>query len=129
MPFQTTSLYAVILTLMAIVLSNIVSTKRGKANISILHGEDMNLAVWVRRHGNFIEYVPLAIILMGLAEAAGASRLPLHVIGLTLIMSRLAHAAGLDAANAKNPLRIIGGVGTQLAMLATAFFLLWAEFQ
>jgi uncharacterized protein len=127
MPFHITSLYAVILTLVAIVLSNIISIKRGKANISILHGNDMNLAIWIRRHGNFVESVPLAIILMGLSEGAGASRIWLHAIGLTLVASRLLHVAGLDATNAKNPLRIAGGVGTQLAMLGAAGFILWAE--
>jgi uncharacterized protein len=124
--FQTTSLYAALLAAGAIVLSNLVSAQRAKTGISILHGDNMNLATWMRRHGNFIEAVPLALILMGLAEARGAPVNLLHGMGLVLIAARVSHAVGLSATNAKHPLRILGGVGTQLSMLAGIGFLLWS---
>jgi uncharacterized protein len=125
MTFPVTSLYAAILAVMAAILANVVSAKRGKANISILHGGDMQLALWIRRHGNLVETAPLALILMGLAEARGLPMLWLHAMGLALVVTRVMHVAGLDAANAKTPLRILGGAGTQAAMLGAAGFLLW----
>lgn len=124
MTFPVTSLYAAVLALGALVLGNIVSARRGKTNTAILHGENLRLAVWIRRHGNFVETVPLALILMGLAEAQGLSSTWLHTMGAVLTLSRVSHSIGLNAINAKNPLRIAGGLGTQLAMLGAALFLL-----
>ena len=92
--YTVTSIYAAIFAMMAIGLANIVSAKRGKANVAILHGGDMNLALWIRRHGNFLENVRLALILMGLAEARGLPVPWLHAMGGVLTMARLSHAAG-----------------------------------
>ena len=120
--YTVTSIYAAIFAMMAIGLANIVSAKRGKANVAILHGGDMNLALWIRRHGNFLENVPLALILMGLAEARGLPVPWLHAMGGVLTMARLSHAAGLNVSNAKHPLRLLGGIATQAAILAAAIY-------
>ena len=128
MSFPVTSLYAALFTLLVIVLANIISARRGKAGISILHGDDMGLALWIRRHGNLVENLPLALILMGLCEAHGLPALWLHVIGIALIVARLAHLAGLSTTNPAAPLRIIGGAGTQLIMLGAAGWLVWSIF-
>jgi uncharacterized protein len=126
MNFPVTSLYAAGFTLLVAVLSNVVSAKRGKANIAILHGDDLNLAVWIRRHGNLVETIPLALILMGLAEARALAPYWLHVAGVVLVIARFLHVAGLDAVNPKGVLRIAGGVGTQFTTLALAGYLVWS---
>ncbi len=126
MNFPVTAFYAAVFALMIAVLSNIVSAKRGKTNIAILHGDNMDLALWIRRHGNLVEAIPLVLILMGLAEARGLSTSWLHAGGAVLIVARLLHVAGFSATNAKAPLRIMGGVGTQAVMLALAGYLLWS---
>ncbi|MFN0192605.1 MAG: MAPEG family protein [Aestuariivirga sp.] len=126
MSFPVTSLYAATFALLVAVLSNIVSAKRGRANISILHSDDMGLALWIRRHGNLIEVVPLMLILMGLAEARALPSFWLHTAGLVFIAARILHVAGLDAVNTKSPLRIAGGIGTQAVMLALAGYLSWS---
>ncbi|MCO6184711.1 MAPEG family protein [Rhizobium sp. L1K21] len=129
MTFAITSLYASIFTLMLIVLSNIVSARRGKTGLSILHGEDMQLAYAIRRHGNFVETVPFALILMLLAESAAMPVLPLHAAGILLVVSRIAHIFGLKADGKMHFLRIAGGVGTQLAMLSLVIYLCWTILQ
>jgi uncharacterized membrane protein YecN with MAPEG domain len=126
--FQATALYASILTIVVIVLANIVSAKRGRSGISILHGDDLDLALWMRRHGNLLENLPLALLLMALCEARGLAPFWLHVMGITLLLARSLHIAGLDAANTKSPLRIAGGAGTQLSMLGAVGYLLWSQF-
>lgn len=126
MNFQATALYASILTVMIAVTANVVSAKRGKAGISILHGDNLDLALWMRRHGNLVENVPLALILMLPCEARGLGAVWLHGIGVALVVARLLHLIGLDAQNAKSPLRIAGGVGTQFSMLAAVGYLLWS---
>ncbi len=128
MNFQTTALYASMLAVMIAVTANIVSAKRGKAGISILHGDNPDIALWMRRHGNMVENVPLALILMLLCEARGLGTVWLHAIGVTLVVARFLHLVGLDAQNVKSPLRIAGGVGTQLSMLAAVGYLLWSLF-
>jgi uncharacterized protein len=123
--FAITSFYTALLAIGAIVLANIVSARRGKTDISILHGEDMTLALWIRRHGNFMETVPLALLLMAFSEARGAPVNLLHGMGIVLILARLSHVFGMSVTNAKHPLRILGGVATQIVMLAGIGFLLW----
>jgi uncharacterized membrane protein YecN with MAPEG domain len=127
MTLPVTALYAALLTLGVVVLANIISAKRGRAGISILHGDDLNLALWVRRHGNLVENAPLALILMGLAEANGLDALWLHVMGIVLLLARTSHVAGLSVDRPTAPLRIIGGVGTQLVMLSVAGYLFWLQ--
>lgn len=128
MTFQITALYATIFTVFVVVLANVVSAQRARAKVSILHGDDMKLALWMRRHGNLVENIPLALILMGLCEANGLPGPWLHAMGIVLIVGRLAHVMGLNATNPAAPLRIVGGVLTQLAMVAAAGFLLVAYF-
>ena len=66
MTLALTGLYASALALWAAWLGAQVSIMRAKTNISILHGENMELAEKMRRHGNFIETVPIALILMAI---------------------------------------------------------------
>lgn len=125
MQFQITALYAAILAVMMIVLRTIVTVRRAKTGISIHHGDDMLLAERIRWHGNFVENVPMAVILMGLAEIGGASQELLHSAGGALVASRLLHPFGLRHDKAATPSRIISGVGTTAAMLVCIGFILW----
>lgn len=126
MAFQVTSLYASVLAIAAIVLAVIVSTKRGKYGVSILDGGHPELALWIRKHGNFVEAVPFALLMMALAEARGMPSLWLHVIGSLLLISRLAHVYGLSNENPTEPFRIGGTVGTHLTVLGAVAYLAWS---
>jgi uncharacterized protein len=127
MTFHITSLYASVLGLMMIGLSLAVSIKRGKTGIAILHGDNMDLAITIRRFGNFIEVVPFGLLLLGLMEAAGASSILVHLSGALLLVSRIVHPFGLTLANPKHPLRIVGGVLAKLSALVAIGFLLWTQ--
>ncbi len=48
-----------------------------------------------RAHGNFAEYVPLALLLMALAEANGLPGWALHALGVALLAGRALHAHGI----------------------------------
>ncbi|MEO3386660.1 MAPEG family protein [Mesorhizobium sp. CAU 1741] len=128
MPFQVTSIYAAMIVLGVLILSNVVSANRGRTGTSIYHGEDQRLGLAVRRHGNLVENAALAMLMLALCEARGLPGWGLHTLGLILVASRIAHAIGLDADNPMKPLRIAGGAGTQLVLLATAGYLLWSQF-
>lgn len=90
-----TSLYAVPLGVMGFGLAAHVIMLRTKTGVSIMDGGNIHLAERIRRHGNFIENVPLVLLLMALAELNGVGSMWLHASGGLLIIGRLLHAAGL----------------------------------
>lgn len=126
-PIPVTLLYASIFTLFALVLSFRAGSFRGNAQISVLFGEppNMELAQRVRVHQNFLEYVPLILILFGLLEASGVSRMFLYVMGDLLIVARIAHAIGLRHDNIQHIGRLVGAGGTALITVVTAGYGLW----
>lgn len=125
MQLQTTALYTALLAIMMIVLRTVVTIRRAKTGISIEHNGDMALAERIRWHGNFIENVPMALILLAVAEVGGAPAMLLNASGAILVVSRLLHPLGLRHDNAKAPLRIVSGIGTTAAMVLTIGFILW----
>jgi hypothetical protein len=127
MSLPITALYAGILTIFALVLSFYAGSFRGKSGISVLFGEpaNMELAERIRIHQNFLEYVPLAVILMGIIEINGGNTTFLHVFGVVLIIARIAHAIGLKHDNMAHPGRVIGAGGTALISVVAAVYAIW----
>jgi uncharacterized membrane protein YecN with MAPEG domain len=125
MPISLT--YASIFTLFALVLSFRAGSFRGKTGVSVLFGNppNMDLAERVRAHQNFLEYVPMIVIVMGAIEANGGSPMFLYVVGDLLILARIAHAVGLKHDNMAHKGRMIGAGGTLLITVATAGYGLW----
>lgn len=125
MTLPITSIYAAALAVILLALTYHVIFGRAKTGVSILHGGDMALATRMRRHGNFVETVPLALIVMALAELGGANATALHVAGVLLVLGRIAHPIGLDPDVATKPLRIIGGVASHLSIALCAGLIAW----
>ena len=123
MELEITSLYAVAATILFLVLTYRTIKMRAAKKISILHNGDMDLALRMRQHGNFIENVPLALILMAIAEVQGAGSIWLHTMGVLLIIARILHPIGLKIENPAHPLRILGGLGTHAAMLIAVYLI------
>lgn len=90
-----TSVFASLATLIYIALAFRVIVIRRTKRISLGAGTDPRLETRMRQHGNFSEYAPLTLLLMGMAELQGASNALLIGLGLALIVSRTAHAFGL----------------------------------
>jgi len=120
-----TALYAGLLALLVGALGFQVGAARSRAGISILHGDDMELAEKIRRHANFTESVPLALILMGVLELNGASGLLLHGLGIALVVARVAHPFGLHHDNMRHPLRGVGAGVTFLVTTIAALVAIW----
>lgn len=120
-----TALYAGLLTLVVIALGFSVGLMRLRTGISILHGDNMDLATRIRRHGNFTEAVPLALILLAALELNGASPGLLHGLGIALVLARVAHPLGLHHDNIRHPLRGVGNLVTVLVTLIAAVLLIW----
>lgn len=122
-----TLMFASLFAIFALVLSFRAGSFRGKAGISVLHGEppNMELAQRVRVHQNFLEYVPMILIAMGAIELTGGSSLFLYIVGDLLIIVRIAHALGLRYDNMAHPGRLVGAGGTALITLAIAGYGIW----
>lgn len=113
-----------IFVLMSIPMAVAVGLRRAKTGILLLHGDDEELLRLMRAHGNFIEYVPLALLALAGAEIAGAAPWLVVSCGGMLLLARVIHYFGLRAAvNSKG--RAIGAGLTSLTMLALALAILW----
>lgn len=125
MYLEVTALYAGILAVISILLSFQVGGQRMKTGISILHGNDMELAQAIRRHANFTEAVPIALILLAVIEANGASLVLMHSLGAALVVARIVHPLGLFHDRMRHPLRFAGAMGTTIVTLIAAFYAIW----
>ncbi len=88
----TTALYAGLLGLIYFFLSTMVIRGRRQHGVSMLDGGNKDFARTIRGHGNFAEYVPIILILIGISEFSGSSLVIVHAIGLMLLVGRIAHA-------------------------------------
>ena len=123
----TTALFAAILALVYAALSFWVVA--GRLSGDVLHGDGGNqqLLKRIRSHGNFIEYVPLTLILIGLLEASGSSGALVTTLLVILLVARLLHPVGMLAPrNSPQQFACRGGgiIATILVMSIAAVMLL-----
>ena len=123
MVFPVTSIPASAAALALIVLSMMVSLSRMKLDAA--HGDagDPGLLRRIRAQGNYVEYVPIGLILIGLAEACGVTAPILWALGGLLALGRLLHALGTFRGS--TPLRAAGMIATYLSMLGASALLLY----
>lgn len=92
----TTAVFASILALMFIKLSFNVIGFRRKNKVSLGAGGVDELERAMRAHGNFAEYVPLGLFLMGALELNGAPLELVAILGTLLVVGRYFHAKGIN---------------------------------
>jgi len=126
MPVLTIAPYAAILGLLGALLTVNVIGNRVRARVDTGDGGVARLAQAIRAQGNFIEQAPLALIVIALAEAAGARALTVHVLGVALIASRFASAYALNRTLGQSALRQFGGGSAVLVLVAASVALLLA---
>lgn len=95
LPLQLTAIYTGLLVLLGVFLGIMVTRARIANAVDIGDGGKEAMTKAVRAHGNFIEYVPLAVITIGLIEMAGGPKWLLHGMGIVLLVARVLHAQGL----------------------------------
>ena len=105
---RITALYAGLLGVMLVILSIRVIAVRRQARAAIGDGGNELLKRRIRAHGNFTEYVPLALILMAVCESAGTPAWQLHALGAMLIAGRAIHAHCVSQVNEVLALRVTG---------------------
>jgi len=123
------SLYVGLCALIFVALSARVIRGRGRRQVNLGHGGHADLETAIRVHGNFAEYVPLALLVIVLVEATGFSRYWVHALGIALIVGRLAHVYGLGAANQPSRGRIVGMTLTFAVLVIGGLLLIWCFVQ
>jgi uncharacterized membrane protein YecN with MAPEG domain len=78
----------------------------------------------IRAHGNFVEYVPFALLLILLVELTGGARGTVHGLGIPLIAARVLHIWGVMPVNGPFFGRAAGIVLTLLVILGASARLL-----
>ena len=79
----------------------------------------------IRAQANFVEYVPMALILLMLVEYAGIGpRWLTMAMGATLVLGRVLHAQGLIASTGATFGRFVGTNLTALVIMTGAIALL-----
>ena len=124
-----TSFYAAFFGLLLFALSVLVIRARVQCRIAIGLGEDIRMLRASRAQGNFIEYAPMILILLGLLELAGTRPFLLHALGGLALAGRVAHAMGISREPENLKLRQLGmaltftvlGLAPLLLLLRIAF--------
>jgi uncharacterized membrane protein YecN with MAPEG domain len=115
-----TALYAGLLGILMLILAFRVVAVRRVTSIGLGDGGDALLLSRIRIHGNAAEYVPLALILMLILELNGGSARWLHVLGIALLVGRVAHVQGLSQSTGTSAGRFVGNVLTWSVIMAAA---------
>lgn len=97
----------------------IVRLRRGR-KVGLGHGGDVELLRRIRVHANFIEYVPMLLVLLALLELGGLHRWLVGALGGTLLLARLAHAHGLSRSEGYSMGRFWGTLITWIVLLVSA---------
>ena len=90
-----TGFYAALLIILLLALTINIIRLRFKYRVPLGDGGQVGLTKAIRVHGNFIEYIPLALILMAIFELNHGSEFWLHAAGISLVVGRLSHAFAL----------------------------------
>jgi uncharacterized protein len=120
MPVSITLFYAGLNGLIAVGLAFLVVRQRRKTRIGIGAGNNPALERAIRAHANFIEYVPLILILLLLLELCGTPAWRLHAMGAALTVGRLLHAWGLSHSSGVSFGRGVGITLTWIVLLAAS---------
>lgn len=125
MSLQVTSLIAGLFALMVVPLSFLITIRRFKVRTVFGDAGDKILRRRIRALGNFTEYVPLALIVLGLVEGQGAPSLLVWSLGIAFLASRIAHAVGMLYSTTPT-LRAIGMLVQHTAFIISGVWLVFS---
>ena len=117
--------YAAVLVLIFVLLSVRVIQMRAFAKIGLGHGNNPVMERRIRVHGNFAEYVPLALLLLLCMELQSQSRILIHVLCIALIAARVVHAIGVTPVKENFPMRVASVLTTFAVLIVASVMLLY----
>lgn len=118
---QITLLYLAPLAGIFSILSLIVVALRAKNDVPYGDGGNEDLLHAIRAHGNFAEWVPLTVLLIGGLEILGSSAVTVHGLMGVLLGARILHPVGLFS-RVGTPVYFVGRISGALSTWATLSF-------
>ena len=112
LPVPITALYAGVLALLLVVLALRVVRLRWKFRVGLGDGGEKAMLRAIRIHGNATEHVPIALLLLLVAELNQTGPTLLHACGAVLVVARVLHALGLGKSAGASWQRAAGTIGT-----------------
>jgi uncharacterized membrane protein YecN with MAPEG domain len=112
LPVPITALYAGLLALLLVVFALRVVRLRWKFRVGLGDGGEKAMTRAIRIHGNATEHVPVALLLLLVAELNHAGPALLHACGAVLVVARVLHAVGLGRSAGASWPRAAGTIGT-----------------
>lgn len=120
-----TTLSACTLALLLVVLSfRIIGVRRGE-QVSLGSGGNDTLERRIRAQGNLVEYGPMGLILIGLAELQEANTFLLGVAAAAFVMGRVLHGYALGFTSQAMRPRVTGMILTFFGLLFVTSLNLW----
>lgn len=118
------SFYIALHAILLVVLSALVVKARTKSETLFGEGDSPALKRAIRVQANFVEYVPIALLVLLALELSGASALGVHALGAALFVGRVLHALGLSQTESTSKGRFLGTLITFLVLLLGAIYLI-----
>jgi uncharacterized membrane protein YecN with MAPEG domain len=118
-----TPIFVAIFVLMFVGLSLNVIRFRLSKKVSLGDGDDRDLRVAIRMHGNFAEYIPIALILLWCVEQFTYNSGLVLILGSILFVARLAHVVGMQNSKKYFVLRQIGVLATHGVLIVGSIHL------
>jgi len=122
---RITLLFASLHALLMLMLLSRISRHRHGHRIGLGDGGDAELGRKIRVHGNFVEHVPFALLLLALLELSGLPASWLWIFGGALLIGRVMHAVGLSRTGGYSIGRFWGTALTWLVLLAMSIAGIW----
>jgi uncharacterized membrane protein YecN with MAPEG domain len=120
-----TGVFAAVIGILLLVLSAVVVKYRIKYGKDIGTTEDLDFKAAVRAHGNLMEYAPLTLLMLGIAELNGVSSGFIYWVGMAFVLGRILHAWGMfQGQGGPHKARMVGILLTWATILITAVLLL-----
>ena len=116
---------AALIGLLAVLLAVRVITLRVRFKVNAGDGGHAELGQAIRAHANLVEHAPLALIVLAFAEASVAWRWLILILGVALVVARLASAWGLSHSLDGSTGRQAGAGLTMLVTVVASLLILY----
>lgn len=120
MRYFVSPLYIGLAAVLLMILSGRVMRLRYRHRVGIGDGGHPDLLRAIRVQANFVEYVPVALLLLLCVDLVGDAKWIVHALGIALLVGRVLHAYGLSRSPDWSPGRAAGTLLTLLVLTAGA---------
>ena len=124
---SATLIYAPLLALLFAGLTLIVVILRVRLNVPFGDGGNETLLRATRAHGNFIEYVPIILLLTALLEWPAFSGISIHAVLGILLLARISHTIAMfleTGSGLYKVTRIFGALTTWIILVLVSVLLI-----